>query len=308
MMENYPRLFIKASLIYALVGAVLGVAMAIDPSLSGRIRFVHIHLNLLGFMTMFVAGVAFHVLPRFNARPVPWPAGLKYQFYMQNTGLIGMMVLHASGVAWRGGIFQGLFVLFAISAGASIFLMFYNLYFVLSPAKVADDLPSEITGDMKVATVLDQFPQTLPEFMKSGFTSLANPTARKTFAKVVSVEKACGMHDVDSQEFLRKLNAVIKGKPEAPTPPPAQVSADENKPTGKEIFKGEMCQADTLVGSLLKIYPVTKPIFEKHYGEGCFSCPGQAFEQVQETAHMHNVDPDLILKEINEVLAVENKK
>ena len=58
-MENYPRLFIKAGLIYALLGAILGVAMAIEPSLSGRVRFVHIHLNLLGFMTMMVAGVAF---------------------------------------------------------------------------------------------------------------------------------------------------------------------------------------------------------------------------------------------------------
>jgi hypothetical protein len=277
-MENYPRLFIKASLIYALIGAVLGMAMAIDPSLSGKIRFVHIHLNLLGFMVMFVAGVAFHVLPRFNARPVPWPAGVKYQFYLQNTGLIGMMVLHATGVAWRGGIFQGLFVLFAIFAGVAIFLMFYNLYFVLS----------------------------MSVFMKSGFTSLANPTARKTFAKVVSIEKACEKHDVDSAQFLQKLNAVIGGKPQAPATPPAQTP--ENKSTGKEIFKGEMCQAETLVGSLIKIYPATKPIFEKHYGEGCFSCPGQAFEQVQETAHMHNVDPDLILKEINEVLAAEIKK
>lgn len=306
-MENYPRLFIKASLIYALLGAILGMAMAMDPSLSGKIRFVHIHLNLLGFMMMFVAGVAFHVLPRFNARPVPWPEGVKYQFYLQNIGLVGMMVLSAGGVAWRDGIFQGLFVLFAVCAGVAIFMMFYNLYFVLSPAKVADDLPSEITGDMKVGTILDQFPQTLPVFMQSGFTSLANPTARKTFAKVVSIEKACEKHDVDSAEFLRKLNAVISGKPQAPTAS-ASAPAEEKKSTGKEIYKGEMCQADTLVGSLIKIYPATKPIFEKHYGEGCFSCPGQAFEQVQETAHMHNVDPDLILGEINEVIEAEIRK
>ncbi len=306
-MENYPRLFIKAGLIYALLGAILGMAMAFDPSLSGRIRFVHIHLNLLGFMTMFVAGVAFHVLPRFNARPVPWPEGVKYQFYLQNIGLLGMMAMHASGVAWREGIFHGLFILFAVSAGVAIFLMFYNLYFVLSPAKVAEGLPSEITGDMKVGAVLDQFPQTMPVFMKSGFTALANPTARKTLAKLVSIEKACEKHDVDSAEFLQKLNAVISGKPQAPTPPPAP-PAEEKKSSGKEIFKGEMCQPDTLVGSLIKIYPGSKSIFEKHYGEGCFSCPGQAFEQVQETAHMHNVDPDLILVEINAVIATENRK
>lgn len=306
-MENYPRLFIKAGLVYALLGAILGVAMAIDPSLSGRIRFVHIHLNLLGFMTMFVAGVAFHVLPRFNARPVPWPQGVKYQFYLQNIGLLGMMALHIGGVAWRGGIFHGLFILFAVSAGIGIALMFYNLYFVLSPAQSADEPPREITGEMKVGAILDQFPQTLPVFMESGFTSLANPTARKTFAKYVSIAKACEKHDVDSAEFLRKLNAVVPGKPQEPATPPAPAT-EEKKSTGKEIFKGELCQPDNLVGSLIKIYPGTKPIFEKHYGEGCFSCPGQAFEQVQETAHMHNVDPDLILKEINEAIEAENRK
>jgi uncharacterized protein DUF1858 len=307
-MENYPRLFIKASLIYAIIGAVLGMAMAIDPSLSGRIRFVHIHLNLLGFMTMFVAGVAFHVLPRFNARPVPWPKGVKYQFYLQNIGLVGMVVLHATGALWREGLFHGLFILFAVSAGVAIFFMFYNLYFVLSPAKTEDDEPTEITKDMKVGAVLDQFPQALPVFMQNGFTSLANPTARKTFAKFVSIEKACEKHDVDCAEFLNKLNAVLSGKSQAPATASAPAATEEKKSSGKEIHKGEMCQADTLVGSLIKVYPTTKAVFEKHYGEGCFSCPGQSFEQVQETAHMHNVDPDLIIKEINAVIAAENKK
>ena len=309
-MENYPRLFIKASLIYALIGAVLGVAMAVEPSIAGRIRFVHIHLNLLGFMTMFIAGVAFHVLPRFNARPVPWPEGVKYQFYLQNTGFIGMVTLYASGAVFQGGVFRALFILFAVSARVAFLFMFYNLYFVLSPAKTEDDKPSEITGDMKVGTVLDQFPQAMPVFMQAGFTSLANPTARKTFAKVVSIEKACKKHDVDCAEFVNKLNAVISGKQQAPASPPTKQESqkNDNLPSGKEIHRGEMCQADTLVGSLIKIYPATKPVFEKHYGEGCFSCPGQAFEQVQETAHMHNVDPDLILNEVNQVIGAEIRK
>ena len=305
-MENYPRLFIKAGLIYALIGAVLGMAMAVDPSLSGRIRFVHIHLNLLGFMTMFVAGVAFHVLPRFNARPVPWPEGVKYQFYLQNIGLIGMMALHAGGVSWREGGFHALFILFAVCAGVAIFIMFYNLYFVLSPASSAEK-PTQITGDMKVATVLDQFPQVLPVFMQSGFTSLANPAARKTFAKVVSIDKACEKHEVDAAEFLSKLNTVISGKTQTPTPT-TKTSAETEKPAGKEIQKGEACLPDTRVGSLIAVYPATKSVFEKHYGEGCFSCPGQVFETVQETAHMHNVDPDLILGEINTAIGDEKLK
>ena len=46
----------------------------------------------------------------------------------------------------------------------------------------------------------------------------------------------------------------------------------------------------------------TKAVFEKHYGEGCFSCPGQVYETVEQTAHMHNVDPGMILREINQVI------
>jgi len=296
-MDNYPRLFIKAGLIYAFLGAALGVTIAIDPSLSVRLRFVHIHVNLLGFMAMMVAGVAFHVLPRFSARKLPWPAGMKYQFILQNTGLLGMVALHSLG-GWQGGMAHSAFIFFAILAGIAFAIMFYNLYFVLS-APEETPKPEKITGEMKVAEVLDHFPQALSLFLESGFQSLANPAARQTFAKVVSIEKACEKHGVNTTEFLEKLNSEIF----TTNAPPES----ENTNPGKEISRGKKCQADTWVGSLVKAYPTTKKVFESHYGEGCFSCPGQAFETVEQTASMHNVDPQLILAEINNEIDKELK-
>jgi len=295
-MDKYPRLFIKAGLMYALLGAALGVTIAVDPSLAVRLRFVHIHVNLLGFMTMMVAGVAFHVLPRFSARKLPWPAGMKYQFILQNTGLLGMVTLHALG-GWQGGMAHAAFVFFAILAGIAFAIMFYNLYFVLS-APEETPKPEKITGEMKVAEALDHFPQALPLFLESGFQSLANPVARQTFAKVVSIEKACEKHGVNTPEFLEKLNSEIF-KTNAP-------SENKNTNSGREISRGEKCQADTWVGSLVKAYPTTKKVFESHYGEGCFSCPGQAFETVAQTASMHNVDTQLILTEINKEIDKES--
>ena len=38
------------------------------------------------------------------------------------------------------------------------------------------------------------------------------------------------------------------------------------------------------------------------------SCPGQVFETVEKTAQMHNVDPELILGEINAVIEGEIEK
>lgn len=300
-MDNTPRLFIKAGLIYAVIGALLGITMAINPSLSHSLRFIHIHLNLLGFMTMMVSGVAYHVLPRFSARTLPWPAGMKYQFVLQNVGLLGMVAVQSFN-DWRGGgLTQALFIFFAVLAGISFVIMFYNLYFVLSSEK-EEPRPTKITGEMKVGPVIDQFPKALEVFVESGFQALTNPTARQTFAKMISIDKACEKHDVSSAEFLEKLNMqIFTEEASSPTHP-------EGSPAvGQEIERGKMCAADTRVGSLIVIYPTTKKVFEAHYGEGCFSCPGQVYETVEQTASMHNVDLKMILSEINNVITSELK-
>lgn len=131
-MERYPGLFIRAGLIYLMVGVVLGAAIGLNPDLSARLRFVHIHLNLLGFMTMMMAGVAYHVLPRFSARPLPWPDGVKYHFMLHNPGLIGMLSAHMAGGYYGEGWIRAAFVLFAVMTSCGLFFMFYNLYFILS--------------------------------------------------------------------------------------------------------------------------------------------------------------------------------
>jgi hypothetical protein len=308
--ENYPKRFIQAGLIYILMGVLLGVAMSIDPTLSARMRFVHIHINLLGFMTMMIAGVAYHVLPRFSARTIPWPNGMKYHFYLQNIGLVGMVSTHAAGGNWKEGALHWLFVLFALITALALVFMFYNLFFVLMAPKEEPEPVKQITGDMKVGAVLDEFPQSMAVFLESGFDSLANPAARKTFAKYVSIEKACEKHNVDMAEFLIKLNAAVFGSSTSPTMPESSNKGEEaeNKNPGKEIFQGETCKAETMVGSLIKVYPATKSVFEKHYGEGCFSCPGQTFESVEETAQMHNIDPKIVLDEINAIIEEGLKK
>ncbi len=134
-MEIYAKRFTKMALIYLVLGVVMGVVIGTQPEWSQRLRFVHIHLNLLGFMTMFISGVAYHVLPRFNSRPVPWPDGVKYHFILHNVGLLGMAATHLAGGLWSGGILHVAFVSFAVMTGAGLLIMAGNLYFVLTPVK-----------------------------------------------------------------------------------------------------------------------------------------------------------------------------
>lgn len=79
-----------------------------------------------------------------------------------------------------------------------------------------------------------------------------------------------------------------------PTPPLPDIG------TGKGIKKGEKCNGDVMIGKLLETYPETKKVFAKHYGESCFTCPGQAYETVDQTASMHSMDVNIILNDVNE--------
>ena len=102
--------------------------MSVNPIAGVRFSFVHIHTNLLGFVVMMIAGVSYHVLPRFSSRTVPWSAGVKYHFYLQNVGLLGMFGTHLLGYRETN-----LFLFFAAVTAVSLIIMVYNLFFILLP-------------------------------------------------------------------------------------------------------------------------------------------------------------------------------
>lgn len=84
--------FIRAALIYFGTGILLGVTMAIRPDWLYLIKPVHAHLNLLGFMAMFIYGVAYHVVPRFKGRPLFSQRLSRYHLYLANLALVGMAI------------------------------------------------------------------------------------------------------------------------------------------------------------------------------------------------------------------------
>ncbi len=58
---------------------------------------------------------------------------------------------------------------------------------------------------------------------------------------------------------------------------------------------------DTIIGELIKERPEAAKVIEKYFGNGCFTCPGIRVESIGFGALMHNVDPEKIVKEINEM-------
>ncbi|MFQ5585842.1 MAG: DUF1858 domain-containing protein [Thermodesulfobacteriota bacterium] len=62
---------------------------------------------------------------------------------------------------------------------------------------------------------------------------------------------------------------------------------------------------DMSIGDVLAKYPATEKVFLKFFGDGCFTCPGSKLENIAFGATMHNVDAELVVKELNEALAGE---
>jgi len=319
-MERYPKLFILAAVGYLLAGVMLGLAMGLLPATPYITRFVHVHLNLLGFMAMFIYGVAYHILPRFNAKPLAYPNLVKVHFYLVNAGLIGMCGFALGGGLAGGGISHAGFAISAIMEAIGIFIFAFNLAPILMPEKELPDEPEEevvpeetlITGETKTSALLDEFPALAVVFDEVGLKALTSIEARASFAKNVTISQASKIHKIDESEFIEKLNSADKladpngAGVHSPLNPSPQKKAETAMAKGDNISKGELAKADTLIGSLIEVYPETKPVFEKHYGSGCFSCPGQAFETLSQTAVMHGMKAEDILKEVNDIIESVN--
>ncbi len=318
-MEKYPKLFILAAIGYLLAGVVLGMGLVSEALDAATVRFAHVHLNLLGFLAMFIYGVAYHILPRFNAKPITHPGLVGVHFYLVNIGLIGMVVFALAGGLYGTGAVHAGFIIASTIETAGIVLFAYNIIPVLltetatqPAAQPATPAPkTEIDDGMKVAEVVEKWPNLVDVFAASGLKTLTNPAALATFAKNVTIKQACDIHKTDAVKFVSDLNeALEKGIPEsgapilsaAPVQPSPQQKAETAMAKGKKISRGELAEDDTLVGSLIEVYPEVKPVFSKHYGEGCFSCPGQAFETVAQTATMHGAKLEMILEEINKAI------
>lgn len=58
---------------------------------------------------------------------------------------------------------------------------------------------------------------------------------------------------------------------------------------------------DSVIGDVVKESAAARQVIEKYFGNGCFTCPGINMESLSFGAMMHNMDPEKILKELNEL-------
>jgi cbb3-type cytochrome oxidase subunit 1 len=129
-MDKFVKGFIVMSIVYLGLAAVLGVLMLGNPNIIA-LKFVHSHLNMLGWVSMMIFGVGYHILPRFMGRPVYSNKVAEVQFYLANLSLISMLVFYTLNVYNPNDTFRIITVVSGAVQAVTIFLFFYNMLMTL---------------------------------------------------------------------------------------------------------------------------------------------------------------------------------
>jgi cbb3-type cytochrome oxidase subunit 1 len=125
-----PLKFAWASLIYLVIGSTMGVVMVLN---SLPLTPSHAHVLLIGFVSMMIFGVGYHLLPVFAGTDLHSLRLAEVQFWLQNVGIIGLaftMPYRYTSSGYRLGT-----IVFGAVSLLAIYIFVYNVARSLVPPK-----------------------------------------------------------------------------------------------------------------------------------------------------------------------------
>lgn len=129
-MDTFVRRFIIMSIVYLGISSLLGIAM-LGSEKAMAFKFVHSHLNMLGWVSMMIYGVGYHILPKFVGRAMHSKALGEIQFWIANIGLVAMLLFYTANVYSPSDVLVMVTVAAGVLETVSIFLFFYNMLMTL---------------------------------------------------------------------------------------------------------------------------------------------------------------------------------
>jgi len=128
--DKFVKGFIVMSVVYLGAAAIMGILMIANPNVMA-LKFVHSHLNMLGWVSMMIYGVGYHILPRFMGRPLYNNKIGEIQFYLANISLVSMLLFYTLNVYDPSDVYKTITVISGAVQAFTIFLFLYNMLMTL---------------------------------------------------------------------------------------------------------------------------------------------------------------------------------
>ena len=127
-MDPFAKGFLRAGVFFLLAGLGVALTMGVQPRLTVYLLPVHAHLMLLGFVSHFIMGVSYHVLPRFTGIPVPRDFRPRLHLWASVGGTSAMAVLFGLDRRFPGEAWHWLWVAAAAVVTFAFLLFIANVF------------------------------------------------------------------------------------------------------------------------------------------------------------------------------------
>jgi cbb3-type cytochrome oxidase subunit 1 len=129
-MDKFVKGFIVMSIMYLGIAAILGIVMLGNQNVMA-LKFVHSHLNMLGWVSMMIYGVGYHILPRFMGRALYSNKIGEAQFYIANISLVAMLLFYTLNTYNPSDSYRTITVVSGAIQAFAVFLFLYNMLMTL---------------------------------------------------------------------------------------------------------------------------------------------------------------------------------
>ncbi|KKN11698.1 hypothetical protein LCGC14_1023880 [marine sediment metagenome] len=206
---------IRAAYVWLIIGVLILGAKPFLGAFSEAQYLFHgaaNHALAVGFVTMMIIGYASKMVPTFRGVNMYSVRLSDMTFILINLGCF-LRVSTQIMIGLSGGFYYSIIGFSGWIEFAAIGMFGYNIWKSINAEEEDEEEPKErlreITKDTKIYDAIDQYPETLDVFLEFGFKQLSNPVARKTIAKVFTIEQATKIHPVEISDLLKALNEKI---------------------------------------------------------------------------------------------------
>ncbi|MCM3088420.1 DUF2871 family protein [Bhargavaea ginsengi] len=114
------RTFLRISVVYFMIGISIGLYMSFTHLFD--LTSVHVHVNLLGWMSLALVGIIYHLYPNLETNVLA-----KSHFWLHNIGLPVMMIAIALAIQGAHPIFFPIATFGGLATLIGIFCFGFNV-------------------------------------------------------------------------------------------------------------------------------------------------------------------------------------